>query len=120
MPKLTVQGVGEFDVAEGKRLTSALVQDAGTDQLHACGGQSRCTTCRVKFGDGEPQKMTQAEKDTLAARGITDEGIRLSCQITCEHDMSVELVSRFEGSGRKDQGTPVADAIEPTPVWVEK
>ena len=120
MPKLTVQGVGEFDVAEGKRLTSALVQDAATDQLHACGGQSRCTTCRVKFVDGEPQKMTQAEKDTLAARGITDQGVRLSCQVACDHDMSVELISRFEGSGRKDQGTPVADAIEPAPVWVEK
>lgn len=120
MPKLTVQGVGEFDVVAGKRLTSALVQDAGTDQLHACGGQSRCTTCRVQFVAGEPQKMTQAEKDTLAARGITDEGVRLSCQIACDHDMSVELISRFEGSGRKDQGTPVADSIEPAPVWVEK
>ncbi len=117
MPKLTVQNVGEFEIAAGKRLTSALVQDAKTDQLHACGGQSRCTTCRVQFHDGEPDKMTQAEKDTLAARGITDPGIRLSCQIECDHDMSVELISRFEGSGRKDAGGPVADSIEPTPVW---
>ena len=47
MPKLTVEGFGEFDVAEGKRLVLALTEDAGVDQLHACGGNARCTTCRV-------------------------------------------------------------------------
>ena len=117
MPKLTVQGIGTFDVPAGKRLVKAMVDEAGTDQLHACGGNSRCTTCRVKFIDGEPTKMTEAEKATLAARGITDPGIRLSCQILCESDMTVELISRFEGSGRKDAGSPVADEMQPPPVW---
>ena len=120
MPKLTVQGVGEFEVESGKRLVSALVQDAGTDQLHACGGHSRCTTCRVHFVEGEPDKITQAEKETLAARGVTDPGVRLSCQIACDGDMTVEVVSRLEGSGRADQGSAVADHIEPEPVWVTK
>lgn len=120
MPKLMVEGIGEFDVAEGKRLTAALIEDAGTDQLHACGGQSRCTTCRVHFVAGEPHKMTQAEKETLQARGITEDGIRLSCQIACESDMHVEVISRLEGSGRKDQGSPIAESIEPTPVWTTR
>jgi ferredoxin len=120
MPKLTVEGVGTFEIAPGKRLVKALVEDAGTDQLHACGGAARCTTCRVKFTDGEPDKMTQAEKDTLAGRGITDAGVRLSCQIQCDQDLSVELISRLEGSGRKDQGSPVSDEIQPAPVWTEK
>jgi ferredoxin len=118
MPKLTVEGVGEFEVAAGKRLVKAMTEDAGTDQLHACGGKARCTTCRVEFADGEPKEMTQAEKDVLAAREITTPGLRLSCQLTCDHDMTVKLISRFEGSGRKDAGSPVADEIEPTPVWV--
>lgn len=117
MPKLTVQGIGTFEVEPGKRLTKALVEDAGTDQLHACGGVSKCTTCRVKFSSGEPDKMTEAEKETLRVREVSDAGVRLSCQITVEEDMEVELVSRLEGSGRKDQGTPVADQIEPAPVW---
>ncbi len=120
MPKLTVEGVGEFDVAAGKRLTLALVEDAATDQLHACGGNARCTTCRVKYVAGEPESMTQAEKDILKARGITEENIRLSCQIACDHDMHVELISRFEGSGRKDSGSPVAESIEPPPQWTTK
>lgn len=120
MPKLTVQGVGEFEVATGKRLVQALVEDAKTDQLHACGGNCRCTTCRVKFVDGEPESITEAEKETLRVRGITEPGIRLSCQIACDSDMTVELISRLEGSGRADQGSPVADEIQPPPVWTSK
>lgn len=120
MPKLTVEGVGTFEVAEGKRLVKALTEDAGTDQLHACGGVSKCTTCRVQFVDGEPEKITEAEKETLRVREVNDPGVRLSCQITCDHDMTVKVISRLEGSGRKDQGSAVADSIEPSPVWTEK
>ena len=117
MPKLTVAGIGEFDVAPGKRLVKALVEDAGTDQLHACGGFAKCTTCRVKVLEGEPPKMTEAERELLKVREINDPGVRLSCQIAVDDDMTVELISRLEGSGRKDQGSPVGDQIEPDPVW---
>jgi ferredoxin len=119
MPKLTVEGIGEFDVPTGKRLVLALEEEAGVDQLHACGGNARCTTCRVEFVAGEPARMTVAEKNVLAARNLS--GIRLSCQITCDQDMSVRAISRLEGSGRKDAGHKPAPEINPQPVeWVEK
>jgi ferredoxin len=119
MPKLTVDGVGDFDVVEGKRLVLALVENAGVDQLHACGGNARCTTCRVEFLSGEPNKMTKAEKNVLAAKGL--EGVRLSCQILCDRDMTVRCISRLEGSGRPDPGNRPLDEIHPQPVeWVEK
>jgi ferredoxin len=118
MPILTVDGVGEYEVPQGKRLVLALVQDAGIDQLHACGGNARCTTCRVEFVSGEPEQMTVAEKNVLAAKGVS--GVRLSCQIACDHDMTVRVISRLEGSGRKDLGhEPTAD-IQPPPEWVSK
>jgi ferredoxin len=118
MPKLTVDGIGTLDVPFGKRLVKALSEEAATDQLHACGGKARCTTCRVEFVAGEPAKQTQAEKDILAARGVS--GVRLACQILCENDMHVIIISRLEGSGRKDCGSPVADELEPSPVvWVD-
>ncbi len=118
MPRLNVEGFGEFEVAAGKRLVLALTE-AGIDQLHACGGNARCTTCRVEFVEGEPTRMTQAERDCLAAKQVA--GVRLSCQIPCESDMTVRVISRFEGSGRKDAGSPVDAAIKPEPVvWVEK
>ena len=53
MPKLNVEGFGEFEVAEGKRLVLAL-EENGVDILHACGGNARCTTCKVEFAAGEP------------------------------------------------------------------
>jgi ferredoxin len=118
MSKLTVEGVGEFEVPQGKRLVLALEQEAGVDQLHACGGHARCTTCRVEFVAGEPGRMTVAERDVLAARGLT--GVRLSCQIVCDHNMTVRAISRLAGSGRKDAGHAPAAAIEPPPVWGDK
>ena len=109
MPMLTVEGVGTFDVPAGKRLVLALEDEAGIDQLHACGGNARCTTCRVEFIAGEPAEMRDAERAVLTARGLT--GVRLSCQILCEQDMAVRAISRFAGSGRKDAGPRPADTI---------
>ena len=114
MPKLTVEGMGTFEVLTGKRLVLALEDEAKVDQLHACGGNARCTTCRVEFVSGEPEMMTVAEKSVLAARGLS--GVRLSCQILCDHDMNVRAISRFAGSGRKDAGKRPEDAIQPQPV----
>src|SRR5580693_6866668 len=118
MPKLTVDGVGEFEVPAGKRLVLALEEEAGVDVLHACGGNARCTTCRVEFVAGEPDKMTAAEKAVLTAKGVT--GVRLSCQIVCDHDMTVRVISRLAGSGRKDAGGRPEDTITPPPEWVPR
>jgi ferredoxin len=118
MPKLTVENVGTFEVPAGKRVVNALVDECGLDQLHACGGVARCTTCRVEFVAGEPAKMTKAEKDVLAAKGVATPGLRLSCQIACDADMTVRVISRLAGSGRKDCGHRAADAIAPPPEWV--
>jgi ferredoxin len=119
MPKITVENIGQFEVPQAKRLVLVLEDEAGVDQLHACGGNARCTTCRVEFVAGEPEKMTVAEKSVLAARGLS--GVRLSCQILCVHDMTVRVISRLAGSGRKDAGPRPADTIQPEPVtWTEK
>ena len=115
MPTLTVEGFGTFDIEDGKRLVLALEEDAKVDQLHACGGNARCTTCRVEFIAGEPERMTVAEKTVLAAKGLT--GVRLSCQIRCDHDMSVRAISRLAGSGRPDPGAKPASEITPPAEW---
>ncbi len=118
MPKLTVENFGTFDVPEGKRLVLAMVDEAGVDQLHACGGNCKCTTCRVEFVDGEPDKITVAEKEKLAEAGIS--GARLSCQIQVDQDMSVRAISRLEDSGRPDPGPRPEPEIHPDPEWTEK
>ena len=115
MPKLTIEGVGTFDVPQGQRLVLAIEQQ-GVDILHACGGNARCTTCRVEFIEGEPSAITRAEKEKLEQKGLT--GVRLSCQIACDHDMAVRAISRLEGSGRADAGGAPAPAIQPEPEWI--
>lgn len=121
MPKVEIDGVGSFEVPAGKRLVNALTDECGQDQLHACGGVAKCTTCRVEFVSGEPAQMTEAELNVLTAKGINGQpGLRLSCQMTCDADMSVRVISRFAGSGRKDSGKRPADVIEPPPVFIPK
>jgi ferredoxin len=116
MAKLTVEGHGTVEVRDGKRLVLAIEQDAGVDVLHACGGNARCTTCRVEFIAGEPTTMTEAERQVLEAKGVTN--ARLSCQILCDHDMTVRAISRLEGSGRVDPGGPPSSEITPPPQWL--
>ena len=118
MPTLTVEGFPTVDVETGKRLVRAIEDDAHVDVLHACGGNARCTTCRVEFVSGEPERMTVAEKTRLEARGLS--GVRLSCQIICDHDMTVRAISRLTGSGRPDPGPTPAEEITPPAEWTTK
>jgi ferredoxin len=122
MPKLTVEGFATVDVEDGKRLVLAIEQDAGVDILHACGGNARCTTCRVEFISGEPTRMTRAEQMKLEEKRqaeATDlKGVRLSCQIVCDHDMSVRALRRLAGSGRPDPGKTPEPTIQPPPEWI--
>ena len=115
MPQLSVEGFPTVDVQDGKRLVLAIEQDAHVDILHACGGNARCTTCRVEFVTGEPTAITKAEKTVLSAKGLM--GVRLSCQILCDHDMTVRAISRLEGSGRPDPGPAPEPVITPPPQW---
>jgi len=115
MPTLLVEGFSPVTIEAGTRLVNA-IESSGVDILHACGGNARCTTCRVEFIAGEPARMTRAERTKLDEKGLS--GIRLSCQITCDADMTVRAISRLEGSGRPDPGRTPDAAIQPPPEWI--
>lgn len=115
--KITEQGVGSFEVESGTRLVLAL-EDNGVDVLHRCGGYAHCTTCRVEFEAGEPSRMTEAEKVKLAETGVPN--IRLSCQIVCDHEMSVNAISTLTSSGLDDPGQRPEPQITPEAVWTTK
>src|SRR5258705_13781504 len=116
MPNLTVEGDGTFEVPQNKRLVVPIEQDAKVDIMHACGGNARCTTCRIEFVAGEPPAMAVAEKQVLSAKGLS--GVRLSCQMLCDHDMTVRAISRLEGTGRPDPGRTPDPVITPPPEWL--
>ena len=119
MPKLEVEGVGTFDVEEGKRLVLAIEEDAGVDIQHQCGSYAHCTTCRVTFVEGEPEDMTQAEMMALQMRDLLEKQ-RLSCQILCEEDMKLRVGLTVSGSKANSAGGKPEEEITPEPVWIER
>ncbi len=120
MPKLTIEGHGTVEVAEGKRLVLA-IEDAGVDILHRCGGFARCTTCRVEFEAGEPERMTRAEMEKLASQDNLG-AFRLSCQCKVgSEDMSVRPLMRLsEMEGMDDAGPKPEQDITPHPEYVDR
>lgn len=116
MPQLAVSGFGTFDVPAGSRLVRA-IEDNGVDILHRCGGFARCTTCRVEFQSGEPERMTRAEHDKLEEKGLLGQ-VRLSCQIQVTHDMAVKPVYRLSETDLPDPGPQPETHITPDPEWI--
>ena len=116
MPKVTVEDFDSFDVPEGQRLVVALAE-AGVDIGHRCGGYARCTTCRVRVFEGEPDVMTAAELDKLRSGGHLGK-IRLACQMLVEEDMTVEPLMRVSTMGWSDPGPPPEETVTPEPEWV--
>lgn len=116
MPKITIKDGQTIDAKSGQRLILAL-KDAGVDILHRCGGNARCTTCRVEFHSGEPAKMTVAEYERLSQQDDLLGNVRLSCQIPCEADMTITPVMSMESSGLDDPGGRPEDQITPDPEW---
>ena len=118
MANIQVEGKDGIEADAGMRLVTAL-ETNGVDILHRCGGYARCTTCRVEFISGEPETMTQAEKDKLIERELYGKA-RLSCQILCDHDMSVRVLMTLANSGLPDPGGAPEAQSTPEPVWVGK
>jgi len=115
MPKLEIVGHTTVEVAEGTRLVKA-IEGAGVDIGHRCGGYAGCTTCRVEFQAGEPERMTRAEKEKLKQKELA--GVRLSCQILVDGDMTVKPLLLTSEQGWPDSGPPPEDEITPDPEWV--
>src|ERR687897_2247595 len=114
MPTLEVEGVGTFDVPENKRLVLAIEEDAGVDILHRCGSYARCTTCRVEYLEGEPERMTKAELEVLEKRGLLGQ-VRLSCQALCDHGVKVRVLMTVTSSGDGVPGGKPQPEITPPP-----
>ena len=119
MPKVEVEGVGSFYVPGGKRLVLAIEEDAGVDILHRCGAYAKCTTCRIEYLEGEPERMTRAELEVLRSRDLLGQ-VRLSCQAVCDHDVKVRPLLTVTSTGLDGPGNKPEPEITPPPEWTEK
>jgi len=95
---LTAGGDQKFEAPAGKKLVLA-IEDAGIDILHRCGGNARCTTCRVELLDGNPGEMGELERSRLAMESELAPNVRLSCQIRLSGDLKVRVINQVSTRG---------------------
>jgi ferredoxin len=101
MPKVeaeTANGLIETQAPAGKKLV-LVIEDAGVDILHRCGGNARCTTCRVELLEGDAGEMGELERNRLAMESELAPNIRLSCQIHVQNDLKVRVVNQASVRG---------------------
>ena len=101
MPKIeaiTATDTKTIDAPQGKKLVLVL-EDAGIDILHRCGGNARCTTCRVEILEGEPGEMGELERNRLAMEAELADNTRLSCQIRVSSDLKVRVINQASVRG---------------------
>lgn len=89
----TATGRVTIEAESGRKLVLVL-EDAGIDILHRCGGNARCTTCRVEILEGDPGEMGEVERERLALESELAENIRLSCQIRVHTPLTVKVINQ--------------------------
>jgi ferredoxin len=99
------QGTIAFDVEENRKLVLAL-EDNGVDILHRCGGNAKCTTCRVEILDGDPGEIGDPERVILATKTDLNDHTRLSCQMRVFDDLHVKVVRQASVEGIDAGGRP--------------
>jgi ferredoxin len=116
MIKLMIDGI--VSLVSGERRLVLAIEDSGVSIGHRCGGWAKCTTCRVEFDAGEPDKMTKAEYDRLIKNDLLGV-VRLSCQIICDHPMSLHplITSAIRPDWAGDTGPAPEVNITPEAVW---
>ena len=101
MPKIeaeTATGMQTFEAEQGRKLV-LVIEDAGIDILHRCGGLAKCTTCRVEMLAGDVGEMGDAERNRLAQEKELAPNIRLSCQVRVAGDMKIRVLNQSSVRG---------------------
>ena len=109
MPRIeaeTATGTQTFEAEEGRKLVLA-IEDAGIDILHRCGGNAKCTTCRVEVLAGDPGEIRELERARLAQETGLAENVRLSCQVRVADDLKVRVL-------RQSSTTDLAPGTRPS------
>jgi ferredoxin len=107
----TANGTVAFEAEEGKKLVLA-IEDSGIDILHRCGGNARCTTCRVEILGGDPGEIREPERAILSTKTDLNDHTRLSCQIRIADDLHVKVINQVSVKGL-DAGPRPADYDTP-------
>ena len=113
MARIILEGEREIQEPSGDTLLEINLR-TGVPHVHACGGNARCSTCRVLVLEGEENLSEPTDDEMrLAHRKGLEENIRLACQariegdvrlrrlVLDEEDMEVALAESAYTSGRE-------------------
>ena len=109
MPRITAEaanGTVAFEAEKGRKLVLAL-EDNGIDILHRCGGNAKCTTCRVEVLSGDPGEIGEPERAILATKTDLGDHTRLSCQVRVIDDLHVKIINQASVKGIDPGNRPV-------------
>lgn len=109
MPKIEAETAGgtiAFEATPNRRLVLE-IEDAGIDILHRCGGNARCTTCRVEVLAGDPGEIGELERNRLAMEMELADNIRLSCQVRVIDDLKVRVINQVSVRGMDAGPRPI-------------
>ena len=119
MPKLTILPDNKtFNLEKGSSILQTAL-DNNIPHVNACGGEGKCTTCRLLVLEGVENCSDETEKEkSLKQKAHTTEEFRLSCQTTITGDVTVrrlvlnkeDIESRSENiiSGRLGETKKIA------------
>lgn len=99
-------GQTAFEAEDDRKLVLCL-EDNGVDILHRCGGNARCTTCRVEILSGDPGEIGEPEKAILATKTDLGDHTRLSCQVRVTDDLHVKVIRQASVEGMDAGSRPV-------------
>lgn len=102
----TANGTVAFEAEKGRKLVLCL-EDNGVDILHRCGGNAKCTTCRVEILSGDPGEIGEPEKIILATKTDLNDHTRLSCQVRLIDDLHVKVIRQASVEGMEAGNRPV-------------
>jgi ferredoxin len=104
----TANGKVSIESDRGRKLVLA-IEDNGVDILHRCGGNARCTTCRVEVLSGDPGPILDAERSILATKSDLGDHTRLSCQVRVIDDLHVKVINQASVKGLDPGPRPVEE-----------
>lgn len=96
MPKITFHGENTLEVKPGKTILETSLE-AGIPHTHVCGGNARCSTCRVFVIEGVENCLERNEKEkALADKRRFEPRIRLACQTQIKGDVTCKRLVKDE------------------------
>ena len=89
MVRLTYPGGRVTQITPGINVLEAS-REAGIDHASVCGGRGRCSTCRIRLGEGrEHVASASADEQKVLKRVGAPEHVRLACQLRPTKDLEV-------------------------------